>query len=885
MAKDGSITYKVKADLSQYNQDMDGAKSTAQKAFDGISAAGKVAMAAIGTAVVAAAGKLTGMVKDSLSAVGNYEQLTGGVETLFKNSADTVMKYAENAYKTAGLSANQYMETVTSFSASLLQGLGGDTEQAAKVADLAITDMSDNANKMGTSMESIQNAYQGFAKANYTMLDNLKLGYGGTATEMVRLINDANKVDSTILGVNQSIENLDGITFDQIIRSIHAIQDSLDITGTTAKEASTTIEGSMNAAKAAWDNFLSGAGDVDSFVDAFGTALDNIVTNLRDIIPRLSRGIVEIVDKISPMIPDVISELLPTIVNALIRLASDIARSLPKILASVGKALQQNIGSLLKLAWIPLVAFSNKLLPLFKDMFGGIGTAIKGGLDSIKQFGTSSSSISAAFSGIKNAAAETGDKIKGFFSGFGGYAIAVGALAAIGAAVEAISMKPMEEAIERIDANKQAIDNLRQSYEELEQTTQNRLATTLNELDKTEELAKEFETLIDANGRVKEGYEARAEFIAGFLNDTLGTEIQIVDGVATGYDNLTDSIYDLIEAKRIEAVTEYYNDQYVELLAQQEEATKALTEAVQAEAQAYADAGDSISLAEQAVIDDAHRHTVEAQNLLNDINAAVENNEEVIALAADGNIEAAQRQATQVGIIEQELTGLTEEQVLARISYLQKQCDDTAALYRANGDETTKQLLDTYSSQLADAADYYNRYYGKTAEGMDKSRRYIKDSMTSTKSEAKQGGIEIGDNLVTGMGNGIEAKLWYIRDKAAKMAAAAKAAAEAELQVQSPSKVFKRIGSYVSEGMALGIESNAKAPVNAVRNMTSAMTMPNITYLNTATTNRRSYTNNNAITIAKLADSIVVREDADIDRISNALYKKMQHYNRSRGVS
>jgi phage-related protein len=223
MAKDGQVIYKVKADLSDYNKDMDSAKSTAQKVFDGVSTAGKVAFAAIGAAAVTAAGKLVGMVKDSLDAVGNYEQLTGGVETLFKDSADIVMRYAENAYKTAGLSANQYMETVTSFSASLLQGLNGDTAKAAQVADLAITDMADNANKMGTSMEAIQNAYQGFAKQNYTMLDNLKLGYGGTATEMVRLINDANKVDSTILGVGETIKDLNGITFDQIIQSIHVV--------------------------------------------------------------------------------------------------------------------------------------------------------------------------------------------------------------------------------------------------------------------------------------------------------------------------------------------------------------------------------------------------------------------------------------------------------------------------------------------------------------------------------------------------------------------------------------------------------------------------------------------------------------------------------------
>lgn len=192
----------------------------------------------------------------TVKAVGNYadyEQLVGGVETLFKDSSDELLGYAENAYKTAGLSANNYMETATSFAASLIQGLGGDTAKAVKLTDLAITDMSDNANKMGTDIASIQAAYQGFAKQNYTMLDNLKLGYGGTQEEMVRLINDSGILEN-------KIKDLDGITFDQIIQAIHNIQDNLDITGTTAKEAGDTISGSWSSAQALFENILTKVG-------------------------------------------------------------------------------------------------------------------------------------------------------------------------------------------------------------------------------------------------------------------------------------------------------------------------------------------------------------------------------------------------------------------------------------------------------------------------------------------------------------------------------------------------------------------------------------------------------------------------------------------------
>lgn len=234
--------------------------------------------------------KMADVTKSAVGHYAEYEQLVGGVETLFKDSSGKLIGYAEKAYKTAGMSSNQYMETATSFAASLIQGLGSDTEKAVELTNLAITDMSDNANKMGTDMESIQNAYQGFAKQNYTMLDNLKLGYGGTQSEMVRLIND-----SGIL--NEKIENLDGITFDQMIEAIHKIQDNLGITGTTALEAGTTISGSWGSVQALFENILTKVGsklaptvmgflqqlsawmetiDWDAFASSVGDALQKI---------------------------------------------------------------------------------------------------------------------------------------------------------------------------------------------------------------------------------------------------------------------------------------------------------------------------------------------------------------------------------------------------------------------------------------------------------------------------------------------------------------------------------------------------------------------------------------------------------------------------------
>ena len=253
------------------------------------------------------------IMSDVVRSYADYEQLVDGVETLFKNSSATVMKYAEQAYLTAGLSANEYMQTVTSFSASLLQSLGGDTEKAADVADMALRDMSDNANKMGTSMESIQNAYQGFAKQNYTMLDNLKLGYGGTKSEMQRLLKDAEK----ITGVKYDINNL-----NDVYQAIHVIQTELGITGTTQEEAEKTISGSWARLKAAWQNllvsFADPNGDVDKAMDAVFKSVKTLISRIR---PVLRKAIKNMVASFGKALPEVLkifsSDVLPGIKGTL----------------------------------------------------------------------------------------------------------------------------------------------------------------------------------------------------------------------------------------------------------------------------------------------------------------------------------------------------------------------------------------------------------------------------------------------------------------------------------------------------------------------------------------------------------------------------------------
>lgn len=303
--------------------------------------AAAASMAAFGAAAVAAGKGLAKVVKASLENFGDYEQLTGGVETLFKKSSDEVKKYANNAYKTSGLTANEYMETVTSFSASLLQSLNGDTAKAAKVADMAITDMSDNANKMGTDMASIQNAYQGFAKQNYTMLDNLKLGYGGTQKEMERLLSDASKIS----GQKYDISSL-----NDVYQAIHVIQTNLGITGTTAKEASTTIQGSIKAVKSTFKNLITGLADekanihqlVGNFTDSVITAGKNIIPRIITIVKNVGPAISETVSTLLPQLIPVATELINQLVNAITQNLKPLIQAAVTIVSTLANALTED---------------------------------------------------------------------------------------------------------------------------------------------------------------------------------------------------------------------------------------------------------------------------------------------------------------------------------------------------------------------------------------------------------------------------------------------------------------------------------------------------------------------------------------------------------------
>lgn len=334
--------------------------------------------------------------KASLDSYADYEQLVGGVETLYKDSAGIIESYAKDAYKNVGLSANDYMETSTSFAAALVTSLGGDTEKAAEMANTAISDMSDNANKMGTNMQSIQDAYNGFAKQNYTMLDNLKIGYGGTQAEMKRLIKDAAAMTDTQKELGVTVDS-NSMSYANIVQAIHVVQANMGIMGTTSKEAATTIQGSTASMKSSWENLLTGIADpeqdfqalVDNLVDSVITAGNNIIPRIKEIVPTLIDGLSELVTQLAPYVSGVIMELEPTIeegLQALFGGLSSVASELQPIVADVfsffGDAIISGLTS----------AIESSDFSFLLDIFNNVKTAIENIANIIDSFKNNSNS-------------------------------------------------------------------------------------------------------------------------------------------------------------------------------------------------------------------------------------------------------------------------------------------------------------------------------------------------------------------------------------------------------------------------------------------------------------------------------------------------------------
>ena len=366
---------EIKVKITAENADAVRKLDEVEEKGNGLGSRLGAAFGTMGKALVAglaAAGAAMGAIgAQAFEAYGEFEQLAGGIDTLFGDTSGKVMENAANAFQTAGMSANQYMETVTGFSASLLQSLGGDTEAAAAYADMAIVDMSDNANKMGTSMESIQNAYQGFAKQNYTMLDNLRLGYGGTKQEMERLLSDA----EAISGVHYDIDS-----YADVVAAIHVIQDEMGIAGTTAEEAATTIQGSMGMVSASWENLLVGLADPDADVDAlvtqFTDSLSTLVTVATPVIEQIAQSFGTALPIIVPQLLQLATGIITTLLQTVLEQAPMLVESFVQAVQMVVEALPGMLPMLVEAAVALFLGLLTGLTDATPALLDGVTVAI-----------------------------------------------------------------------------------------------------------------------------------------------------------------------------------------------------------------------------------------------------------------------------------------------------------------------------------------------------------------------------------------------------------------------------------------------------------------------------------------------------------------------------
>lgn len=372
---------------------------------------GKISLAAVGAASAAVAA----VSKAAIDSYANYEQLVGGVETLFGDSADVVKGYAEEAFSTVGMSCNAYMETVTGFAASLVSSLGGDTATAAQKANTAVADMADNANKMGTDMQSIQNAYQGFAKQNYTMLDNLKLGYGGTKEEMERLLAKAEEIQKTKLGIDI---DYDVSSFSDIVDAIHVVQtemgisgltakqaaeavasgamteeEAFDVMGTTAKEASTTIQGSIATMQGAWQNLMTGIADptqdfdklLGDVIDSVVTVSNNLMPRIMAVLPQMATGITELTENLLPLIPDTLEQMLPSVIEGANSLIAALLDTLSAVADTAIPIVTENADEIINTLLSGLISAIPSLASSAADLCTALITAILDNADIITQ--------------------------------------------------------------------------------------------------------------------------------------------------------------------------------------------------------------------------------------------------------------------------------------------------------------------------------------------------------------------------------------------------------------------------------------------------------------------------------------------------------------------
>lgn len=809
--------------------------------------------------------------KEAYSEYASYEQLMGGVETLFGDSAKVVQEYAANAYKTAGLSANEYMEQVTSFSATLLQGLDGDTARAAEVADLAIRDMSDNANKMGTSMQSIQNAYQGFAKDNYTMLDNLKLGYGGTAGEMARLINDTKVLGEEVTIVDKDVKN---VPFDKIIEAIHIVQTNIGITGTTSKEAASTIEGSTKSVQAAWKNLKVAIADENADLEAsIDTLTDNVVTMASNSVPRIK----QIVEGLGRGIKTILRKYMPQFANEIIPVVKKVTEWVKGLFNFIQKN-GKTIISILKGIVAAFVAFKaaqaiSSVISLFTTLFSAIKTG---------------TGIVAAFNGVMaaNPILAVAAAVAGLIT------VIVSLTKATNEDTEAQAKHKAE-----IDELCESVDRNVESWDDLKEAQQGYYNKAMSELSYYERLWKELQSIVDENGVVQKGYETRASFIANELSEAFGIEIKLVDGTIQKYGELKDSIQKVLEKEKAQALLSKQKALYEEAITNQASAYKDLVK-VESEYLAYKEKEKALTedierlkektgqrpddpefkllLAKTQQLEKLREENAGLETSYNNLDRTVkeyafniaqyENN---LMLAHEENYDAMTNKEFEYIGASEDVVEAKKRQMQEEITATERHLQDLYDMQEQAQDDRYQSQIEAEEESLKEQKAAFARYNVATKLGLDENELLWNTSLTNTLSEitghnvafkrgangnidmyidgmlerrtdsetamleivngmldeaakqepeAKDEGKAIGENIVEGVGAGVsnqqkqEGVFWKLGQFCANVLQRIRDG----LQEKSPSKATAEMGINLLKGVTVGITKETPGTLRAV---------------------------------------------------------------------
>lgn len=763
---------------------------------------------------IAVGGTLTALGISSIKTYAEYEQLVGGVETLFKDSADEIKKYSQDAYKTAGLSSNEYMATVTSFSASLIQSLEGDTSKAVKYADMAIIDMSDNANKMGTDISSIQSAYQGFAKQNYTMLDNLKLGYGGTKTEMERLIADANKVKLA----NGEMANLSINSFADMVEAIHTIQNEMGITGTTSREADSTILGSVNSMKASWNNLLVAVSDDNADMSkAVNNFVDGVITAGKNIVPRIRIAI----DGIKQLFNSLVRDVFPKL-----------KREIPEIapLINIFEWLIEHKGLILTAIKGIIGAFVvTKIVEFTKKVNDAVNSLLK-----------------FAQGGIVNQ-------------------VVLGITAITGVATTLISIFNQETEAEKkarieMEKHSESLNNHVDRWNELTSAQQEQINKGMTELSYYENLYKELQAITDQNGKVQEGYEKRVDFIVSQLSEAFGIEIDYQDGIIKNNQEIADSIQKVLEKKKAEIILNAQSQAYGEAKAKESEALQDLIYMEDRYKKEHADMVEAYNNGSVLMGDFLKKQLAETEDKLNKSRDLYNEYQFTIA-QYDQNLVYAHEEAydkidtrTWQSVRNYQNASDAQKSILeGEIEETNKKLEELNKLYEKSGDERYKTQIENTKRRLAEQQDELKKYISAITE----QKPNIKTAF---------------ENFIEGGIQGLNNKKTNLYSVISNIGSTMLSKLKLSLKEQSPSKATREMGEYLIEGLSLGIKDNQNALLNQVDSLGNSV----ISGLYNDTMNAMKGLNNSVSTSLNPTINPSVAYDLNYKLMANAMKEALQ---------